>query len=99
MTTNGERDIDAELQTMVEAQIECRTFGHAWRPERTVSDRTGITIELACTRCQTGRIDSVDKGDGTIVARSYDYAAGYRGHGKVTRNIFRFEFVKRATGG
>ena len=44
-------------------------------------------------------IDSVDKGDGTIVARSYDYAAGYRGHGKVTRNIFRFEFVKRATGG
>lgn len=88
-------EIDSELKAMSERHIECRTFGHAWTPTRTIADDTGISIELACTRCTTKRSDRINRHDGSLDGRSYEYVDGYRGHGSVTRSTFRFEFISR----
>lgn len=58
--------------------IECRDFGHSWRPKN-ASWLQGGSIErtLGCSRCKTTRTQILDR-EGYIVSGYYEYADGYR---------------------
>lgn len=85
-----------DIREMIDRQVECRTFGHAWSPKQVTNGQGTISIHLQCSRCETARVDRVSKSTGDLNGRAYDYADGYLGHGRVRRNIFRFEFVTRS---
>jgi hypothetical protein len=89
-----------DIKEMAEVQVSCRTFGHAWDVQRVTVDKVeGAIFDLSCLRCATTRVDRVNRHNGDLDGRSYGYAEGYLGHGRVARSTWRFEFVKRHTNG
>lgn len=83
--TEAERTRASQIADIAERYpdnfVECRDIGHSWRT-RNASWLQGGGIErvLGCIRCETTRIQILDK-EGYVIAGHYDYADGYTIHG------------------
>lgn len=94
-------DVDQTIHGMRSDFLQCRDFGHSWRPytaRYSHEDKAFETI-LRCSRCRTKRIRWIAR-NGEQVAADYDYAEGYiiKGMGRLTgaeRNALRLESVMR----
>ena len=64
---------------------ECRVYGHSW-DSRWVEFRVAFYVEcLVCDRCETERLDQVQRRTGFIYARRYKYPPQYQVKGGVTK--------------
>jgi hypothetical protein len=94
-------DLDTALHDMRTAYLQCRDFGHAWRPftARWVPDQRSYHTQLRCTRCRTVRTRYISR-NGEQVSKGYVYPDGYqlKGVGRITgedRDHLRLESVLR----
>jgi len=74
--------ISDAVEDMPPSFVQCRDFGHSWRPWRTRwldKDRV-YSSELRCTRCHTIRERLISE-SGAMVSSHYEYADGYQIHG------------------
>lgn len=80
-------DLDAALGSMNVDYIQCRDFGHSWRPHtaRWVESQQHYESQLKCTRCGTLRTRLLNR-SGAQVAGQYLYSEGYlvKGMGRLT---------------
>jgi hypothetical protein len=75
-------DLDKLIENMPENHLQCRDFGHSWRPHTATWDpkaRCYVT-QLRCSRCRTLRERIIDA-NGQQVTSHYDYPDGYLVHG------------------
>lgn len=75
--------------------VDCRIFGHAW--ESTEVDRNpgiGWYMNLRCTRCNTVRMDIVNR-FGAVERRRYVYPDSYKDTDRWDRSLWRLQFVRR----
>lgn len=81
------RTVDAAIADLDETSLQCRDFGHSWRPfeARYIPARRQYDERLRCARCDTIRIRLLDS-RGAQLASHYDYADGYlvKGLGRLT---------------
>ena len=81
------RTVDAAIADLDESSLQCRDFGHSWRPYSAefVAARRQYVERLQCGRCSTLRVRLLD-GRGAQLASHYDYADGYlvKGLGRLT---------------
>lgn len=92
---------DDTIKTMPNEHLQCRDFGHSWRPFTATwesSDRY-YEVQLRCARCKTVRIRLVGQ-RGQLIRSRYDYADGYvvKGMGRLDgdeRDMLRLESVLR----
>ena len=79
--------LDAAIETMPDTFLQCRDFGHSWRPHtaRALAKRKGYEQTLRCARCLTERRRWIDS-RGEIISSGYEYAEGYlvAGLGRLT---------------
>ena len=68
-------------------QVQCRDFGHSWRPytARWISRYNQYESQQLCQRCSTIKTRFLSR-TGEIVSSGYDYADGYliKGLGRLT---------------
>lgn len=80
-------DIEAAIQHMSRAQIECRDYGHAWKPwqAEVLPGRRGFAQVLRCARCTTTRNRTLTR-FGEVLTSHYIYPDGYlvSGMGRLT---------------
>lgn len=81
-------DLDRALDQLNDAFIQCRDFGHSWRPYSARWDQQDLCYvqELRCSRCKTIRSRLLGK-RGELLGSSYDYPEGYtmpHGIGRLT---------------
>jgi hypothetical protein len=59
-------------------QVQCRDFGHSWRPytARWIAQYNQYESQLICQRCNTIRTRFLSR-TGEQVSSGYDYADGY----------------------
>jgi hypothetical protein len=84
--TAHESRVSAFVQNMPDAHIECRDFGHSWKPQTaTWLDDGTIERVLACSRCTTRRYQALDR-KGYILSSHYAYPEHYliEGVGRLT---------------
>lgn len=81
--------------------LQCRDFGHSWRPytARWDSKQRAYETQLRCSRCRTVRLRWIGPRGEQLESR-YDYADGYliKGIGRLTgtdRDALRLESVHR----
>jgi hypothetical protein len=61
-----------------ERLLACRDQGHSWEPiEATWLQDGNIERILGCTRCETRRVQYLDK-RGYVIGGHYEYADGYQ---------------------
>jgi hypothetical protein len=82
--------IEAAVNQMTFEQLECRDFGHSWKPytARILGGRLGgYEFTLICDRCETKRYRQIGR-TGALVKSKYDYEPGYliHGLGQLTRD-------------
>lgn len=94
-------DVDQTIHGMRSDFLQCRDFGHSWRPFTARWDGSERAYEtvLRCSRCKTRRVRWIAQ-NGEQVESHYDYADGYviTGMGRLTgteRNALRLESVRR----
>lgn len=95
-------EINAETfaATLTDRFLQCRDFGHNWRPLTVDYDRKSRSYyrQLRCVSCRTIRKQLLD-GSGHVVTNSYAYADGYLTHhfqrGTYSRDVFRAEALTR----
>lgn len=80
-------DVDAAIAAMRQTHLQCRDFGHSWRPmavERIPQRRQWLQA-LRCVRCRTVRQRLLDE-YGHQLSAQYIYAKGYvvNGLGRLT---------------
>ena len=86
------------------SMLDCRTIGHAWRPQSAAwLQGGGIEQILGCSRCEAKRIQYLDK-QGYVTGRHYDYPEGYSipgmGHmGADGRAVLRLASVRKMLDG
>lgn len=77
----------------------CRTYGHAWMEVPAERPATaGHPLWLRCERCQTVRIDVLDRRDAAMISRRYEYPDGYRkavDEEPMTRQDFRLLLIRQ----
>lgn len=90
MTTSqrSTRALNLILDDMADAFIQCRDFGHAWRPysARWDTDDRCYVQQLRCPRCKTIRERRIGR-HGQLLGSWYDYPEGYvmpSGMGRMT---------------
>lgn len=84
MVTQTEQvDVAHAIAGMPESHLQCRDFGHSWRPlhVESIPQRSAYLEQLACMRCQTVRNRLIDSRNGHQLSQSYKYADGYLIHG------------------
>lgn len=81
--------------------LQCRDFGHSWRPHtaRWDNEAHAYRTQLRCSRCRTIRVRWIGR-TGQQLGASYDYADGYmvKGVGRLTgtdRDALRLASVLR----
>lgn len=86
---------------MQDTHLQCRDFGHSWRPfsARWVPEERCYESQLRCARCRTIRVRLIGQ-SGQLLGSHYDYADGYivKGMGRLDgdeRNMLRLESVLR----
>ena len=73
-------DVERAAETWSDGQVNCRTYGHAWRP-LTVSHRPGVyTIFQRCGRCRSERHQEVNEQGYQISTWKIHYEDGYLLH-------------------
>jgi hypothetical protein len=92
--------VEEHVAAMAIEHIQCRDFGHSWRPfsARIVPAMHMIREELRCARCTTIRVRDLGM-RGQLLASSYDYVDGYtrQGMGRLTgtdRDLIRLASVQ-----
>jgi hypothetical protein len=82
-----ERDVTKAVQAMDIEHVQCRDFGHSWRPftAHWVAAENAYESQLRCARCQTIRTRWLSK-RGAQLSSEYDYPPGYQvtGLGRLT---------------
>lgn len=80
-------DLDAAISHMDLEFIQCRDFGHSWRPysARWLPSENCYESQLRCARCKAIRTRWLSR-TGSQVGGGYDYADGYlvKGIGRLT---------------
>jgi hypothetical protein len=94
-------DLDNAIHAMPSQFIQCRDFGHLWRPRAAtwVAEKEHYETELKCQRCKTVRLRYIGP-RGELLKSGYDYSAGYvvTGMGRLDgaeRDLLRLESVLR----
>lgn len=86
-----------------EVHLDCRLLSHNWlRVADTHEDPPmfGVRVCFDCTRCGTQRCDVVQRSDGSLLTRSYEYAENYHleaieGERPVNAPVMRMELIRR----
>lgn len=84
-----DRDVAGAIAHMTAMQIQCRDYGHAWKPWRAEligkGGARGYEQALRCTRCDTERWRTLTR-YGEVVSAHYVYPDGYlvKGLGRLT---------------
>lgn len=78
----------------------CRTWAHWWKPYDAHREGGMWVADLRCARCESHRLDTIDK-RGEVIKRRYRMATGYlrKGAGPLTgqdKNQLRLHLI---TGG
>lgn len=97
-------DVAAAARHMTQAQLECRSLGHNWRPleaEWSAADNA-YDVSNRCVRCRTVRV-MLWNARGHVISSHYEYPDGYLmvGLGRVVgegRDALRLESVGRFLG-
>lgn len=80
-------DVRAAVRGMDLTHVQCRDFGHSWRPytARWLSKFNQYQSQLVCARCSTIRTRFLSR-SGEQLGGGYDYADGYlvKGLGRLT---------------
>lgn len=94
-------DVDQTISGMRDDHLQCRDFGHSWRPytARWSPEDRCYETQLRCQRCKTIRVRLIGQ-RGEQLSNHYDYADGYivKGMGRLDgdeRNRLRLESVQR----
>jgi hypothetical protein len=70
-------DVERAASQWSDGQVNCRTYGHSWRP-LTVTHRPGVyTIQQRCGRCRTERHQEVNEQGFPITGWHMRYEEGY----------------------
>lgn len=92
-------DLDATIETMRLDYLQCRDFGHSWRPytARWVAAERAYESTLRCSRCRTLRTRYIGQ-NGQQMGAHYNYAEGYtiQGMGRLAgheRDLIRLRSV------
>lgn len=92
-------DLNTAVTNMELDHVQCRDFGHSWRPytARWLPKYNSYESQLVCTRCKTIRTRFLGRG-GQQLESSYDYAEGYliKGMGRLTgtdRDVIRLASI------
>jgi hypothetical protein len=80
--SHRELSLESAIEALEAAFVQCRDFGHSWRPWRTSwSPRfNSYENQLRCTRCKTLRVRLIGR-RGQIVSSHYEYPDGYQFRG------------------
>ena len=82
-----EIDVEAAIGKMKIDHVQCRDFGHSWRPfsARWLPQENCYESQLRCARCSAIRTRWLSR-TGTQLSGHYDYADGYlvKGLGRLT---------------
>ena len=68
--------VTASIDDIHEEHIECRAWGHGWKPYDVEKDGRKLIQVLACFRCETLRRDFLN-GQYVKIKVRYSYAEGY----------------------
>lgn len=92
-------EIERAVKAMDLSFIQCRDFGHSWRPysARWMPADNAYHSELICQRCKTVRARWLSR-TGAQLSGNYDYPEGYlvKGMGRLTgsdRDVIRLQSV------
>jgi hypothetical protein len=103
MSETEPRDVADALQRMTEQQVQCRDYGHSWKPWRAElfgkGGAKGYERALRCARCGTERWQTLTR-YGEVVSGHYIYPDGYlvKGLGRLTgedRGLVRIASIER----
>jgi hypothetical protein len=72
-------NIDVIVANMQQAFMECRDWGHSWRPYTVGVDRVHNVFEetLRCSRCMSRRHRTISGISGSVFKTRYTYRANY----------------------
>jgi len=91
--------VDEAVKHMAFEHIQCRDFGHSWRPysARWMPTFNQYESQLMCARCKTIRTRFMSR-TGALLDSKYDYADGYtvKGLGRlsgVDRDVIRLQSI------
>lgn len=94
------KDVRKMAQTWDQDQLECRLYGHDWKPQRANQDGKTLLIAVVqlCPRCDSERHQEISGRTGAVFAQWIDYGEGYlmQGMGRIGsdgRNVLRLEAV------
>lgn len=78
VTTHGPTELGAAIAGMSDAQLQCRDFGHSWRPftAEYIPQRRQYLEALRCSRCRAQRLRLLGQ-RGELLANRYVYPDGY----------------------
>lgn len=98
-TTDTEVSADRFAHDLSDRFLQCRDFGHNWRPWTVDFDRKAKSYfrQLRCVSCKTVRSQLLDS-SGHVLTNSYKYPDGYIAHlqpGTYSRDVFRAEGLIR----
>lgn len=71
-------ELDSAIGHMSPSQLQCRDFGHSWRPYTVefIPQRRNYLEVLACTRCRSQRMRLLGE-RGELLGNAYRYSDGY----------------------
>ena len=94
-----EVSVEAAVVHMNVDHLQCRDFGHSWRPfsARWIPKFNQYESQLKCLRCSTVRTRFLSR-TGAQISSAYDYADGYqiKGLGRLTgvdRDVIRLHSI------
>jgi hypothetical protein len=92
-------------ENWTDKMLECRTYGHQWRPQAATytKDRKAIATSQICRSCDAERHATLDARTGWVIATHIDYPDGYllKGVGRITgdaKGALRLTTVTRVYG-
>lgn len=92
-------DLNTAVSTMELDHVQCRDFGHSWKPytARWLPKFNSYESQLVCARCKTIRTRFLSR-TGQQLESAYDYADGYliKGMGRLTgsdRDVIRLASI------
>lgn len=86
-----------------EVVLDCRLIGHMWKRVADTNETPpmfGVRICYECKRCESGRCDIVQRSNGDLLHRAYNYTEGYHlesieGERPVNAPVLRMETIRR----
>lgn len=98
-STKAVRDF---VSSLPDDYLECRQFGHNWKPFTVEKGRDTFKVRVICDRCETFVIHTISRRTGDVVKKPYrsypkDYLAPH-GFGRLdgsARSVIRLENVER----